>query len=353
MPAPTPVTVLSGFLGSGKTTLLNQVLRHAGDKKIAVIVNDFSEVNIDAALIAAEGHLVRGEDRFIELSNGCICCTLREDLVESVSTLAAAGTFDHILIESTGISEPMPVAATFEWEWEDGTRLADRAPLDTMVTLVDARQFLDQIRHRATLPADERTVADLLSDQVEFADRIYVTKADLVDQRRLDQTLSLVAAMNPRARLGVLIDGLADGHPIIDDILGADLYDEHTARTYEGYTDELANPHTPETEEFGISSVTFRSERPFRQERLLDVLRSTVGLVRSKGHCWIAEHLDAVQIWHQAGPDLSIRPAARWSQTELTPGSEIVLIGIDLDGPDLLRRLEGATLTWEEMVAQV
>lgn len=192
MPVPTTVTVLSGFLGSGKTTLLNQVLNHRGDKRIAVIVNDFSEVNIDAALIAEEGHLVRGEDRFVELTNGCICCTLREDLVESVSALATAGRFDHILIESTGISEPMPVAATFEWEWEDGTRLADQAPIDTMVTLVDARQFLDQIRRRTTLaeadraaaPEDERTVADLLTDQVEFADRIYVTKADLVDRQR-------------------------------------------------------------------------------------------------------------------------------------------------------------------------
>ena len=357
MPAPTTVTVLSGFLGSGKTTLLNQVLNHRGDKRIAVIVNDFSEVNIDAALIADEGHLVRGEDRFVELTNGCICCTLREDLVESVSALATAGRFDHILIESTGISEPMPVAATFEWEWEDGTRLADQAPIDTMVTLVDARQFLDQIRRRTTLaeadraaaPEDERTVADLLTDQVEFADRIYVTKADLVDRQRLEQTMSLVTAMNPRARVGVLIDGLADGRPVVDEILGAHLYDEHTARTYEGYTEELENPHTPETEEYGISSVTFRSDRPFHLERLLQVLRSTVGLVRSKGYCWIAENIQVAQVWHQAGPDLSIRPAALWGQTDLTPGSEIVLIGIDLDGADVLRRLEDATLTRGEM----
>lgn len=345
---PTPVTVLSGFLGSGKTTLLNQILNHRGNKKIAVIVNDFSEINIDAALIADEGHLVRGEDRLVELTNGCICCTLREDLVESVSALATSGKFDHILIESTGISEPMPVAATFEWEWEDGTRLADLAPIDTMVTLVDARQFLDLIRHHNTID-DDRTVADLLTDQVEFADRVYVTKGDVVDKQRLEQTISLVRAMNPRARVSVLIDGLAHGRPIIDEILGARLYNEDTARAYEGYAEELTNPHTPETEEYGISSVVFRSERPFHQERLLEVLRSTVGLVRSKGYCWIAENLQVVQVWHQAGPDLSIRPAALWGRTDLTPGNEIVLIGVDLDGDTLLRRLEAATLNDAEM----
>ncbi len=176
MATTTPVTVLSGFLGSGKTTLLNQILHHRGSRKIAVIVNDFSEINIDAALIAPEGHLTRGEDRFVELTNGCICCTLREDLVDSVGELASSDRFDHIVIESTGISEPMPVAATFEWQWDDGTRLADKA---------------------------------------------------------------LIASMNPRARIDLLIDGLNDGSPITDDILGAFLYDEATARAYEGYTEEL------------------------------------------------------------------------------------------------------------------
>jgi G3E family GTPase len=350
---PTPVTVLSGFLGSGKTTLLNQVLTDRGGRRIAVIVNDFSEINIDAALIAGEGHLTRGEDRFVELTNGCICCTLREDLVDSVGTLARSGKYDHILIESTGISEPMPVAATFQWQWEDGTRLADIAPIDTMVTLVDARQFLDRIgRHtrltdvdRGATPVDERTVADLLVDQVEFADRIYVTKSDLVSADRLAATMTLVRRMNPRAEVDILVNGLCHGVSIIDRILGANLFSEATARTYEGYTEELANPHAPETEEYGISSVVFRSDRPLDRGRLLEALRATTGLVRSKGYCWLADQLPHAQIWHQAGPDLSIRPAAGWQEAGLTPGNEVVLIGVGFDAPALLERLHGAMIT--------
>ena len=361
MATTTPVTVLSGFLGSGKTTLLNQILHHRGSRKIAVIVNDFSEINIDAALIASEGHLTRGEDRFVELTNGCICCTLREDLVDSVGELASSDRFDHIVIESTGISEPMPVAATFEWQWDDGTRLADKAPIDTMVTLVDATQFIDLIRKNTSLTEadmgatedDERTIADLLTDQIEFADRIYITKSDLVDRIVLEQTRALIVSMNPRARIDLLIDGLNDDSPITDDILGAFLYDEATARAYEGYTEELENPHTPETEEYGISSVVFRSDRPFNKDRLLQVLRSTTGLVRSKGYCWIADHLDIVQVWHQAGPNLSIRPAAYWANSEITPGTELVLIGIHIDGPTLLALLQGATLTDAEVAALV
>lgn len=381
----TPVTVLSGFLGSGKTTLLNDLLANRGGRRIAVIVNDFSEINIDAALIAGEGHLTRGEDRFVELTNGCICCTLREDLVESVGTLARSGDFDHIVIESTGISEPMPVAATFEWRWEDGTRLADVAPIDTMVTLVDAAQFLQQIGQKKLLTEadlqateeDERTIADLLVDQVEFADIIYVTKADLVSEEHYRATVALLRRMNPRARIEKLIHGrivtagllggngtpgglsgsaaevtdTADGagRSAVDDILGAQLYDEATARAYEGYLDELENPHTPETEEYGISSVVFRGDRPFDRGRLIEALRSTTGLVRSKGYCWIADRPELAQVWHQAGPDLRIQPAGGWRQVGLTPSSEVVLIGVNFDADRAVQRFRKAMLSDAEV----
>lgn len=385
----TPVTVLSGFLGSGKTTLLNDLLANRGGRRIAVIVNDFSEINIDAALIAGEGHLTRGEDRFVELTNGCICCTLREDLVESVGTLARSGDFDHIVIESTGISEPMPVAATFEWRWEDGTRLADVAPIDTMVTLVDAAQFLPQIGQKKLLTEadlqatadDDRTIADLLVDQVEFADVIYVTKSDLVSEERYRATVALLRRMNPRARIEKLIHGRivtagsldGDGVPggssgsaaddaaeatdtaavggrsAVDDILGAHLYDEATARAYEGYLDELENPHTPETEEYGISSVVFRGDRPFDRERLIKALRSTTGLVRSKGYCWIADRPELAHVWHQAGPDLRIQPAGGWRQVGLTPSSEVVLIGVNFDADRAVQQFLKAMLSDAEV----
>lgn len=365
----TPVTILSGFLGSGKTTLLNDLLADAAglaDRRIAVVVNDFSEINIDAPLIANQGHVERGEDRFVELTNGCICCTLREDLVESVGKLARSQEFDQIIIESTGISEPMPVAATFEWQWEDGTRLADIAPIDTMVTLVDATQFLATMatktkltdRDLGAVEGDERTIADLLVDQVEFADKIYVTKSDLVSPQQYAATAELVRRMNPRGGVEKLVDGQVvdeqgESRPATTDILGANLYDEDTARAFQGYMDELTNPHMPETEEYGISSVIFRGERPLDRERLIAALRSTKGLVRSKGYCWISDHLDKVQVWHQAGPDLRIQPAAYWKGSGMTPGNEVVLIGVNFDAEAALRRFEEAMLTDEEAAAML
>ncbi|MDQ0943898.1 GTP-binding protein [Streptomyces sp. V1I1] len=335
-----PVTVLSGFLGAGKTTLLNHVLSNREGLRVAVIVNDMSEINIDAALVrGGEAALSRTEERLVEMTNGCICCTLRDDLLEEVDRLAREDRFDYLLIECSGISEPMPVAATFAFPRDDGATLGDLARLDTMVTVVDAASFLPELEGGDGLAErgldqyedDERTVSDLLMDQIEFADVIVLNKLDLVDAESADRLRATLTRLNPVARIVAATHGRVN----LGDVLGTGLFDLERAQQAPGWVMELNADHTPETEEFGISSTVFRSQVPFHPGRLWTFVTEGVGsgafgqILRSKGFFWLASRSHVTGLWSQAGSVARFEPSGA-READSPQGQELVFIGTGL-----------------------
>ncbi|MGW4052397.1 GTP-binding protein [Streptomyces sp. NPDC004779] len=335
-----PVTVLSGFLGAGKTTLLNHVLTNRDGLRVAVIVNDMSEINIDAALVrGGAAALSRTEERLVEMTNGCICCTLRDDLLEEVDRLAREGRFDYLLIESSGISEPMPVAATFAFPRDDGATLGDLARLDTMVTVVDAANFLpelengDALAERGLAPYedDERTVSDLLMDQIEFADVIVLNKLDLVDEEQGARLRAALTRLNPVARIVPARHGRVDPARI----LGTGLFDLERAQQAPGWVMELNGDHVPETEEYGISSTVFRSATPFHPGRLWEFVTGELDsgthgqVLRSKGFFRLASRPLVTGLWSQAGSVARFEPSGAGDPAS-PQSQELVFIGTGL-----------------------
>jgi len=373
-----PVTVLSGFLGAGKTTLLNHILNNREGRRVAVIVNDMSEVNIDAALVREGGaELSRTDEKLIEMSNGCICCTLREDLLLEVTRLAQEGRFDQLVIESTGISEPLPVAETFTFEDEQGISLSSVARLDTMVTVVDGCNFLkdyqsnESIRARGESlgEADQRTVVDLLIDQIEFCDVLVLNKIDLIDVEQREQLMAILHSLNPRAK----IEFAQFGKVALNKLLNTGLFDFDAAAQAPGWLKELRGEHTPETEEYGISHFVFRARRPFHPQRFWQLVAGDLpGVVRSKGYFWLATRPAFAGSWSQAG-GVSRQgmaglwwasvPRERWPQDADTrqfiaenwvdgvgdARQELVFIGIDMDEDGLRHKLGAALLSDKEM----
>ena len=369
-----PVTVLSGFLGSGKTTLLNHILSNREGKRVAVIVNDMSEVNIDADLVKnGDAALSQTEEKVVEMSNGCICCTLREDLLLEVGKLARDHKFDHLVIESTGVSEPMPVAETFTFEDEHGQSLGDIAQVDTMVTVVDAPNFLYNYnsvesledRGQAVEEGDVRTIVDLLTDQIDFADVILVNKTDMVTRAQLTEVHGMIKALNPKA---IIYDTQESKVPL-EAVVGTGLYEPDRAIKHEGWLDSLVE-HTPETEEYGISNFVYERRIPFHPQRFFNCFQNEwPGVLRSKGVFWLASRIQFSGFWSQVGaitrhqcmgpfwaaipreywPKDSSHIEREWDGENGDCRQQLVLIGRNLDQAALIKMLDDCLLTDEEI----
>jgi G3E family GTPase len=377
-----PVTVLSGFLGAGKTTLLNHVLHNRDGLKVALIVNDMSELNIDSMLVKNEIKLSRTEEKLVEMSNGCICCTLREDLIKEVELLAKQNKFDYLLIESTGISEPIPVAQTFTFDTgEELTDLSKITQLDTMVTVVDAFNFFKDFGSADTIldrkmtddSEDQRNIVNLLTDQVEFANVIVLNKLDLIDKQQLKLLKGLLIKLNPDAKLIEAINGKINPK----EILNTRLFDYEKAQQAAGWIKELNNEHTPETEEYGISSFVFRNPIPFHPQRFWNFVQTQwpSNVIRSKGIFWLASRPDHAILWSQAGGSSKAEIYGRWwasvpfKQRAQNPAylqdqqhiqkkwdkqwgdrlTELVIIGQDLNSVNVKKALEKCLLTPAEI----
>ncbi|MBE1299309.1 MAG: GTP-binding protein [Alteromonadaceae bacterium] len=375
-----PVTVLSGFLGAGKTTVLNHILNNREGLKVAVIVNDMSEINIDASTVQNEVSFNRSEEKLVEMSNGCICCTLREDLLEEVTRLANDGKYDYLVIESTGISEPLPVAETFTFADEDGISLSDVATLDTMVTVVDALNFLTDYDEAKSLQdvgeslgeEDERSVADLLVEQVEFADVILINKIDLVSEKELERLKSILKTLNTDAEQITVQQGSVP----LKQVLETKKFSFEKAQQAPGWLKELRGEHVPETEEFGISSFVFEARRPFDPQKFYEFLHSkdiAGKLIRSKGFFWLATRPNFAGSWSQAGgmarygaaglfwkavpedqwpedPEYLEAIKKHWVEPFGDMRQELVFIGQGLDKDDIIDRLNDCLLTEEQVL---